>query len=67
MSPSYVKKKKNFFSKCDFVGNDDHNPVKEIDIPSLIIMTRQFMVSALSIGYIHWFYPEGSSELWQHC
>ena len=35
MLPGYVKKK-NFFSNCDIFWNDYHNPVKEIDIPSLI-------------------------------
>lgn len=46
--------------------NSGHNLLREIDAPSLVIMTRQFM-SALSVSYIDLFYPEGSSELWQCC
>lgn len=46
MSPSYMK---SFFSVGDFL-NSGHNPVREIDAPSLIIMKRQFMMSVLCVS-----------------
>ena len=56
-------KKKHFFSNCDIFWNDYHNPVKEIRYSIINLI----MMSDLSISYIHLLYPEGSSELWQHC